>query len=130
MKGKRSRQRRNKAARAADAAPVVAKPCLPWVVRYSQELLCSSAVLFFLGGLCVSPYLYIGLAVSVAFLVLNSCFNKRLKRYLHKELSKLPPPQEPEYDVYAPVWGVIPKRDHYKNVPRYKREKSLFGKWD
>ena len=130
MRGKRARQRRRKAADAADAAPVVAKPSLPWVVRYSQELLFGSAVLFFLGGICVSPYLYIGLALAVVSVVLNACFNKRLKIYLHKELSKLPPPQEPEYDVYAPVWGVVPKRNHYKNVPRYKREKSLFGKYE
>ena len=100
------------------------------MVRYSYELLYGSAVLFFLGGLCVSPYLYIGLALSVVLIVLNSSFNKRLKRYHHKELSKLPPLQEPEYDVYAPEWCVVPKRNHYKNVPRYKREKSLFGKFD
>ena len=127
MKGKRARQRRRKAAEAAFAA---SKPALPWVVRYSQELLFSCAVLFFLGGICVSPYLYIGLALSVVLIVLNSCFNKRLKRYHHKELSKLPPLQEPEYDVYAPASCVVPVRNHYKKVPRYKREKSLFGKFD
>lgn len=127
MKGKRARQRRHKAAGAASS---VAAPTLPWVVRYSYELLYGSAVLFFLGGLCVSPYLYIGLALSVVLIVLNSCFNKRLKRYHHKELSKLPPLQEPEYDVYAPARCVVPVRKHYKNVPRYKREKSLFGKFD
>ena len=103
---------------------------LPFLLRYSTEILCVLIVLSF--ACCVFSLWFAGAAVFFALLMwwLRN-YHPAVRRYIDTIQSRrpLPGPEEPGVTAYNILHG-LSENNHYRNVPEHLRSRSRFGKYD
>lgn len=88
-------------------------PCL--FLRYSQECLLAGAAVFFLAANVICGQLIYGMGICLLLLLLNRCFNRRLRAYIrHIEQQPIKPGacDEPGIVAYRVMYGAC--TDDYK----------------
>ena len=88
-------------------------PCL--FLRYSQECLLAGAVVFFLAANVICGQLIYGMGICLLLLLVNRCFNRRLRayiRHIEQQPIKPGPCDEPGIVAYRVMYGAC--TDDYK----------------